>query len=74
MAVDNSSYLSVHCYIVQEWARVPLLVSLQKVTGSATLEHLTDLIISAVSSGGGLDGASLAKKVICFGTDGASTL
>ena len=27
-AIDNSTYLFVHAYIVQDWLRVPLLVSL----------------------------------------------
>ena len=25
--VDNASYLSVHCYVVRDWVRMPLLVS-----------------------------------------------
>lgn len=73
-AVDNSSYLSVHAYIVQDWVRVPLLVSLQRVECTPNAENLTSLIMEAVANGGGLDSEMIAKKLLSFGADGASAL
>jgi len=73
-AVDNSSWLSVHAYIVQDWIRIPLLISLQRVECSPTAENLTELIVGSVSAGGGLDAEGIATKVLSFGADGASAL
>jgi hypothetical protein len=28
IAVDNCSYISIHCYVLQDWNRVPLLLHL----------------------------------------------
>jgi hypothetical protein len=30
MAVDNCSYIAVHCYVLQDWIRFPILLHLQK--------------------------------------------
>lgn len=73
-AVDNSSWLSVHLYVVQEWVRVPLLVSLQRVECSPNAENLTKLIMDSVAIGGGLDPEALASKLLSFGADGVSVL
>jgi len=72
--VDNSSWLSIHVYIVQEWVRVLLLVSLQRMECSPNIDNLTKLIIESVRSGGGLDSEGIAQKLLSFGADGASTL
>lgn len=73
-AVDNSSVLSVHVYIVQDWVRVSLLVALQRVQCTPNAENLTKLIMDSVASGGGLESESIARKVISFGADGAAAL
>jgi len=73
-ALDNASYLSVHCYVVCDWVRIPLLVALQRVECASNAENLTKLIVEAVSTGGGLDTKTVAEKLISFGCDGASTL
>jgi hypothetical protein len=33
-AVDNCSYIAIHCYVLQDWNRVPLLLHLQKIESS----------------------------------------
>jgi len=73
-AVDNSSFLTVHAYIVQDWMRIPLLISLQRVECSLNDDNLTELIVGAINSGGGLDRESIATKLLSFGADGASIL
>jgi hypothetical protein len=30
-SIDNGSWISIHCYVVQNWSRVPILISLQHV-------------------------------------------
>jgi hypothetical protein len=36
-AVDNYSYIAVHCYVLQDWNRVPLLLHLQKMESGNAL-------------------------------------
>jgi hypothetical protein len=72
--VDNGSYLSVHVYVVQDWVRIPFLVSLQRVECPPNAENLTKLIVDSVIVGTGVDLETVAKKLLSFGADGASTL
>lgn len=53
-AVDNSSHLFVHIYVVQNWIRVPLLICLQRFEGSLNDETITDLIVGSIAAEGGL--------------------
>jgi hypothetical protein len=72
-ANDNTSWVVIHVYIMQNWSRMSLLCSLQKMTsGGATADMLTQTIIGALSSNGGLEATDLAGKLLCFGADGAS--
>jgi len=71
--VDNSSYLSVHVYVMQDWVRIPLLVYLQRVECTPNADNLTKLIVDVMATGGGLDSESIAWKLLCFGADGAAT-
>jgi len=73
-SVDNGSYLSVHCYTVNDWVRVPHMISLGRVDCAPNARNLTKLIIEAIKNGGGLDREMIASKLLSFGADGASAL
>jgi len=69
--VDNCSYIAVHCYVVQNWTRVPMLILLQKLEANgASADNLTSLIMSALSVKVQLNGDTIASRLICFGADG----
>jgi hypothetical protein len=53
--VDNGSWISIHAYVVQNWVRVPMLLSLQKVVDGIGIDNLTIVIIKALQKGGGLN-------------------
>jgi len=73
--VDNKSYIAVHIYVMQNWTRAPLLVALQQVANDGvTADGLTDLLVGILASRGGLDSATIARKLVCFGADGVSTM
>lgn len=72
--VDNTSVLSVHVYIVQDWLHIPLLMSLQQLYCSPNAKNLTKLIMDVVASGRRLNLSSVASKLVSFDVDGASTL
>lgn len=71
--VDNCSYIVVHVYIMLDWVRVPLLLTLQKLeSDGATADNLTTLLMGIVGVRGDLDALAIATKLVCFGADGVS--
>jgi hypothetical protein len=48
---DNGSWLSVHVYVCENWTRMHYLISLQKVSESASVDHLTSMILQALEDG-----------------------
>jgi hypothetical protein len=71
--VDNSSVIIVHCYVMSNWGRQPLIVALIKLeSNGATSDSLTKVIMSALTVNCTLDGAAVASKLLCFGADGVA--
>jgi len=69
--VDNRSYIAAHCCVMQDWAHVPVLNSLQKFEcDGASVDNLTSVIASAVTVKTGLSQEAIANKLMCFGVDG----
>jgi hypothetical protein len=66
-SIDNGSWISIHCYVVQNWSRVPILISLERVQDQATSTNLLNLILSAVKHKGGVYGGDLVQKFMSFG-------
>jgi len=73
MAVDNTSWIAVHVYVVEGWERIPHLLHFSCELDSSTADHLTSMIMHALMAEGGLTEFEIASKVVCFGTDGVST-
>jgi hypothetical protein len=71
--VNNSSIIVVHCYIMSNWDRQPLLVALMKMEfNGTTSDSLTKLIVNVLSINYGLDETAIASKLLCFGVDGVA--
>jgi hypothetical protein len=66
-SIDNGSWISIHCYVVQNWSRVPILISLERVQDQATSANLLQVILNAVRHKGGVYGGSLVHKLMSFG-------
>lgn len=73
IAVDNSSWLSVHIYAMDSWKRVPHLLHLSCVTDCGTTDELTNTIIYSLLEEGGLSCESIASKFVYFQADGVPT-
>jgi hypothetical protein len=67
--VDNQSWLFVHYYVVQNWVRIFIIISLDRVLGS---DNLTKVIMETFMIGGSLPRNQIAQKLICFGVDGVN--
>ncbi len=55
--IDNQSWLSIHCYVVENWVRIPILISLDRVVTTLQVhgsESIIKVFIEALMTNGGL--------------------
>jgi hypothetical protein len=65
--IDTQSWINIHTSVVQDWAKVPIFISLEQVTKGATTINLTKVIIEAVTMKGGLGKDDISSKLMLFG-------
>jgi hypothetical protein len=66
--IDNISWISVHCYIVQDFVWWHIFVSLECVIkGGSIATSLTTLIMGSFMEKGGVSKKQIAKKLLSFG-------
>lgn len=71
--VDNTSWMAFYVYVMQNWSRKPLLITLQKLEADgATADALLSTITGILELHVGLDRDAIASKLVCFGADGVS--
>jgi hypothetical protein len=58
--------------VVDNWVRIPIFISLDQTLEGSRSNNLTKVIMEVVMIGGGLPQDQIAKKLICFGVDGAN--
>jgi hypothetical protein len=73
ITIDMTYWVSVHVHIMEGWERVPHLLHISYVSEPGTADHLTESIMPALISEGGLTREEIASKLVCFGVDGVST-
>jgi hypothetical protein len=66
-SIDNGSWISIHCYVVQNSSKVPILIMLEQVKEQATSTNLLEIILKAVKDKGGVGDGSLIHKLMSFG-------
>ena len=71
--IDNGSWISIHAYVVQNWSRIPYLISLERVVEGGGSDNLTQVIIDALTGAAKIERPALSKTLLCFGADGVST-
>jgi hypothetical protein len=71
--IDNGSWISIHAYVVQNWSRIPFLISLERVVEGGGSDNLTQVIIDALTGAAKIERPALSKTLLCFGADGVST-
>jgi hypothetical protein len=52
--IDNQSWLLVHAYVVQNWLKLPILLSLECVVLQSNADNLTLILMQALMHQGGL--------------------
>jgi hypothetical protein len=46
--IDIGSWISIHVYVMQNWVRLPMMISLQKVVDGPRVDNLTIVIMEAL--------------------------
>ncbi len=57
---------------MQNWVRIPILISLDRMIERLRNDNLTKVIMETLTIGGGLSKDQIAQKFICFGVDGVN--
>ncbi|KAG2423744.1 hypothetical protein HYH02_015284 [Chlamydomonas schloesseri] len=73
-ACDNTAWLSVHVYVLEDFERKVIFLNLEKVVGDADALGLKLLLLDALKFVGGLEEEDLARKLVNISTDGASVM
>ncbi len=69
---DQQSWVSIHAYIVEDWQRIPLLLSLYWVVDGVTFDNFKCILVDAMLFFGDLNQDTIASKLIRFIANGAS--
>ena len=72
--IDNTSWVCIHVYTVQNNVRQPHLLYVTKLRDNATAETLFQLVKSNLIEYGAMDELTIVKKLVCVGADGASVM
>ena len=72
-SVDCQSWISVHGYIVRDWKRIHVLLTLERVVEGGIADNLTAVIVNVARAYGGLTEQKIREGLITFGADGVST-
>jgi hypothetical protein len=70
--VDHESWLSVHIYISVGFSRLPILLSLSRLTEGNGASAVKESILTFLSWHRGIVDSLVAERLVCFGTDGVS--
>lgn len=65
--IDTSLWVSIHVYIMKDWDRYSLILSLQKLSEGATFMNLKEVIVGALATNVGMHWSQVAQKLVSFG-------
>jgi hypothetical protein len=71
-ACDNSSWISIHAYLVENWERVPLLLKVQKLVAGTKANDIVAVLVAVLEERGGLKNVDIQKRLVSVGADGDS--
>jgi hypothetical protein len=66
--MDNSTWISIHCYVVIGFDRFHMLAVLEHVEEGATLNNLTKVIMANIEAVSGFDRDDIVQRMVCFVT------
>ena len=73
-AIDNTSWICMSIYMVNDHIRHSYLLGIHKMSNSSIAENIYELVIKSLKEIGGMDGLMITKKLVCVGADGAAVM
>jgi hypothetical protein len=70
--IDHESWLSVHIYVSIGFSRVPILLSLSRLTEGNGASAVKESIVTSLNWHGRLVDSVVAERLVCFGVNGVS--
>jgi len=70
--IDNQSWLHVNYYVMYNWVRIPILISLDRMLEDLSSDNLTKVIMEVLKIVGEFLKDQIAQKFICFGANGVN--
>ncbi len=72
--IDNQLWITINCYVVQNWCCLFLLISLKHVIERRGFDHLIKVIVDSLKKHVGVFDANVAAILLSFGVDGVNVL
>ena len=72
--IDNTSWICMSIYMVNDHIRHSYLLGIQKMQKSSTVGNIYELVIKTLKEIGGMADLMIAKMLVCVGADGASIM
>jgi hypothetical protein len=70
--INNQSWVSIHCYVVQNWCHLPTLIFLEQVTKGGGFDNLTKVIMDVLKKHVGVSDIDVVAKLFSFGINGVN--
>jgi hypothetical protein len=70
--IDNTQWLSIHLYVVQQWRRTPILLYMENVSMSTTSNNIFVFMLKCLLEFGGLRLEELCEKLVNIRCNGSS--
>jgi hypothetical protein len=61
--VDAQQWINIHAYMMKNWKRVPILLTLEKLEMGATSNNIKAVILNAMGEYGGLTNEAMGLQV-----------
>jgi hypothetical protein len=71
-SIANETWISIHVYLCEHWARKPLLLCCKQVSEGCNSANVARMVTDALMVDGGMTRLKIGAKLISFGADGAS--
>lgn len=72
--IDNTSWICMNIYMVNDHIRHSYLLGINKMRKSSTIENIYEVVLNSLKESGGMDHLMITKKMICVKADGASVM
>ncbi len=72
ITIDNQSWVFIHCYVVQDWCYLFLLIFKEQVTKGKGLNNLIKILMDVLEKHGDVSNVGATTKLMSFNVDGVN--